>query len=41
MRLEGYDASKNRITDPQGGITLVADDGTVAACWEFASVLKH
>jgi hypothetical protein len=41
MRLEGYDASKNRITNPQGGIALVADDGTVAACWGFASVLKH
>lgn len=41
MRLEGYDAARNRITNQNGGIALEADDGTVAAFWEFAGLLKH
>jgi MvaI/BcnI restriction endonuclease family len=41
LRLEGYDAAKNCITNQNGGIVLEADDGTVAAFWEFAGLLKH
>lgn len=41
MRLDGYDSSQNLITDQNGGIALVADDGTVAAFWAFAGLLKH
>lgn len=41
MKLDGYDAAGNIITNQHGGIALVADDGTVAAFWAFAGLLKH
>lgn len=41
MKLDGYDAAGNKITDQNGGIALVADDGTVAAFWAFSGLLKH
>lgn len=41
MKLDGYDATTNRITNQNGGIALEADDGTVAAFWEFSGLLKH
>jgi hypothetical protein len=41
IRLEGYDSRLNRITDRNGGIALVADDGIVAAFWAFTGILSH
>ena len=41
MKLDGYDAAKNLITNQYGGIALVADDGMVAAFWAFSGLLKH
>lgn len=41
LRLAGVGSTGDTITDPQGGIQLVADDGTVAARWPFPDLLQH
>lgn len=41
MKLQGYDSASKKITNPEGGIALVADNGTVAALWAFAGILQH
>ena len=41
IKLSGYDSVHNRIVDQGGGISLVADDGTVAAFWAFSGILSH
>ena len=41
MRLLGFDAAKDRITDAAGGISLVDDKGVIAASWPFASLIEH
>lgn len=41
MRLRGYDASSQAITNADGAIALVDDTGRVAASWGFAGLLAH
>jgi hypothetical protein len=41
MKLIGYDFEKNRITDSDGGISLVSISGEVAASWSFSGILSH
>lgn len=41
MKLQGYDSTSKKITNPEGGIALVADNGVVAALWTFAGILQH
>lgn len=41
MKLYGYDAARNVITNQNGGIALVADDGSVAAFWAYYGLLNH
>jgi hypothetical protein len=41
MKLVGYDFEKNKITDPNGGISLVSVAGEVAASWSFSGILSH
>lgn len=41
MTLQGYDSSRNMITDQNGGIALINDTGAVAAFWAFAGILGH
>lgn len=39
--LDGYDASRNIITDPHGGISLVTETGEPAATWTFTGIIEH
>lgn len=39
--INGYDASKCKITDVNGSIALVGNSGIVAAEWGFAGLLAH
>lgn len=41
MHLLGYDATKEKITDANGSIALVAESGEVAASWAFVGLLEH
>lgn len=41
LLMEGFDATKGRITDADGGLRLVTDDDTVAAAWSFPRLLQH
>lgn len=41
LRLDGIGADGATIADPEGGIQLTADDGTVAAMWPFPAMLQH
>ena len=41
MELVGYDFDKNKITDSDGGISLVSITGEVAASWSFSGILSH
>lgn len=41
MMLQGYDSARNMISDQNGGIALVSNNGTVAAFWAFAGILGH
>ncbi len=41
MKLIGYDATCDRITDATGCIALVSDTGEAAASWAFAKILRH
>jgi MvaI/BcnI restriction endonuclease family len=41
LRLVGYDASTQKITDMNGGIILLSDADTIAAQWNFASLIDH
>jgi hypothetical protein len=41
LRLQGYDVSKDEITDKYGTVELVNDQGRVAASWAFAGLLAH
>lgn len=41
MILEGYDTTKNVITDTDGAIMLVNKVGEVAASWSFSGLLAH
>lgn len=41
LTLRGFDASKARIVDVDGGIYLVGDDGEDSAGWSFGRLLQH
>jgi hypothetical protein len=41
MKLDGYDAERERITDANGCIALVGDAGEIAASWAFGKILEH
>ncbi len=41
MELDGYDSTRERITDTNGCIALVNDAGEVAASWAFGKILEH
>jgi hypothetical protein len=41
LRLAGVGPDGDTIVDPEGGIFLEADDGTVAAKWPFPAMLEH
>ena len=40
LMLQGYDKNKCMITDVEAGVALVADDGEVAAIWDYSSLLE-
>jgi hypothetical protein len=39
--IEGFDKTKGKITDADGGLRLVSADGSVAASWSFQRLLQH
>lgn len=39
--MEGYDATRQEITDPDGGLHLVDSEGNLAAGWSFSKILEH
>ena len=41
MELVGWDSSRSRIADANGGITLLDEADTVAAMWHFTGLIKH
>ncbi len=41
LKIDGYDLDKNKITNVNGAIILVADDDTVAAAWLFNDIISH
>ncbi|HUI06394.1 MAG TPA: MvaI/BcnI family restriction endonuclease [Verrucomicrobiae bacterium] len=41
LRLSGFDAVNSKITDQNGAVALLTDDGEVAAAWGFAGLLTH
>jgi hypothetical protein len=41
MILIGYDSLVGKITDADGSVALVSDDGEVAAAWAFSGLLAH
>lgn len=41
LKLLGYDAENNRITDATGMIALVTDDEELAAAWDFSKIFAH
>jgi hypothetical protein len=41
MKLVGYDAESQRISDQNGGIGLFSNTGAIAAFWGFAGILGH
>lgn len=40
LKLIGFDPDKKKITDVNGGITLVAENGVHAAIWHFSTLLE-
>jgi len=41
LRMTGFDAAIGKITDLDGGITLIDRSGTVAASWGFRGIMAH
>jgi hypothetical protein len=41
LTLLGYDAEKNKITDPSAGLALVSDKGQKAAVWHYSKLIDH
>lgn len=41
LTLDGYDATKRRITDISGGLTLLNANGESAATWKYTDLLSH
>ncbi len=41
LRLVGFDVDSGKITDLNGSICLVDQDGNIAASWGFAGVMNH
>jgi hypothetical protein len=41
LQLSGYDLTASKVTDPNGEIQLVNDQGDVAASWGFVGIVAH
>jgi len=41
MELKGFDSTSGRITDAEGEVALLSDDGETAASWSFKKILEH
>jgi len=41
LTIQGYDESRGKICDLNGGIALVSSKGNIAALWHFSSLLEH
>ena len=41
LRLNGFDPTSRSITDPEGGLSLLDDNGELAAGWTFADLMAH
>lgn len=41
LTVQGFDLASGKITDTNGCIALIGDDGVDAASWSFTSLLKH
>ena len=41
MTLDGFDAASGKITNMDGGLALLTQDGEEAATWSFAGKMKH
>jgi len=41
MTLKGFDAAVGKITDMDGGLSLVTQDGEEAATWSFSGLMAH
>lgn len=41
LMMDGYDVERNKITNVDGAIILVSDDGIIAAAWLFNDVISH
>ncbi|WP_271079585.1 MvaI/BcnI family restriction endonuclease [Aurantiacibacter sp. MUD61] len=41
LELVGYDSENDKITDMDGAIALVSNEGKLAASWAFKSLMKH
>lgn len=41
LELSGYDFSKGKITDIDGGLILLSEDGELAAKWPFTGMMEH
>ena len=41
LKLDGYDHSTGKITDPSSGMVLEAESGEVAAIWHYSGLMEH
>ena len=41
LQMPGYDHESGKITDPEGGLTLVGPKGEEAATWHYADMMRH
>ncbi len=41
LDLIGYDKEQRKITDVNGALVLKSEKGTIAASWDFASLMRH
>jgi hypothetical protein len=39
--MPGYDPESGKITNPDGGVTLIGPRGEEAATWHFADMMRH
>jgi hypothetical protein len=41
FRLQGFDVALGRVTDADGAIQIVDEEGNIAAAWSFAKLFEH
>ena len=41
LELSGFDLTLGKVTDVDGGIQLIASDGTLSAGWSFSRLIEH